>query len=401
MFIILLQYVQSSVIDQFVNNDTTGVLNFSSGTILISKNLSFSKSSKISSAYITLNLSSLPVCKQTNISANLTCNASDGQFSVLNFDLGNKWLRAGINLTDNNFSTLDQAQALQGARYNINFSKPDYAINTSYWWIRVGLDPTKAITLPTACWNQDPVQFRATSSDVGMKLYCRNSSRYNGYYDNMTLLLSLGDKSFYEDSMFWITKWLTNFSTQQTGINTSRNVSYNSSTIIPLNVTQLQSCVDLCSDNVSDHCLCTLNFSLFFPQPMHFYYSSINVTFTKKLHMIFTENTDIIMQHNNGTKTYLNNLSILIDRSSIPDGKVIVNFGKSGSETKQRFEFDEDYLEDNVTLLVLQDPVVDYWIHTTDRSLAPLENAIVSYYQVNTSWDPQTYKLTNRIMTFA
>lgn len=62
--------------------------------------------------------------------------------------------------------------------FNINYTKPLGATNESKWLVKYGIvDPTN-ITIPQACWDQSPLQFRGNATHGSINLSCYNGTAW-------------------------------------------------------------------------------------------------------------------------------------------------------------------------------------------------------------------------------
>jgi len=109
-----------------------------------------------------------------------------GTFGNCNNAIDGNWNTFAISLTTNN------------AWIYQNYSKPTEVRGTSLWEVRDG-DGRRNLTLPTECWDNNPLEFRINSTGgiLDVYWYCMNATGWE--------LISTGtvNKRIYEERMLW------------------------------------------------------------------------------------------------------------------------------------------------------------------------------------------------------
>jgi hypothetical protein len=105
------------------------------------------------------------------------------------------------NSIDGNWSTAGTA-AIDNIDYlYVNYTKPTNAKSSSLWQIKMGNTTTLNISVPTNCWNENPLQFRVYSDvrvgTIGNAWYCWNGT------DWFTLAVDTSSSYVYEEAMWW------------------------------------------------------------------------------------------------------------------------------------------------------------------------------------------------------
>lgn len=137
-------------------------------------------------------------------------------------------------------------------------------------------------------------------------------------------------------------------------------------------------------------------------QNIFYHINEVNITMSNKvLFLSFSEPIDIILQDRLQTTNYTNRTELSFNQTSIPEGKVVIWFGRNGTEPfEQRVEYINDRnTEINESIFILGNTDVIFWGKVVDMSNAPRRNAIVNVYQTNTSWLNLSYRLTSRVLT--
>lgn len=125
-------------------------------------------------------------------------------------DTGNYFTEGGWNtdasLTyDGSYSTSDFATGTDGYIYT-NYSKPDGALNTSYWTVKVGTGVGEtsniSLTLTQDCFDQNPIALRVRSLlsiSQSNQEYCWDGSTW----ESLRSATGSGQAIVYEEAMYW------------------------------------------------------------------------------------------------------------------------------------------------------------------------------------------------------
>jgi len=137
--------------------------------------------------------------------ANISTSCGGLNTGIYNASDWSEWINSE-NLYDGNWSTFSSpAHDNTPVTFYINYTKPNGATDLSLWQIKGGTIATNNQSIPSDCWAQSPLQFKANSSMVTTissfhGFYCYNGTNWIELQMNNT---GLNEYPIYEEAMWW------------------------------------------------------------------------------------------------------------------------------------------------------------------------------------------------------
>lgn len=134
------------------------------------------------------------ICYQETANVSTACGGKD----TGSYNWTSSWIDKG-NTSDGDWDTFGESYYLSGYMF-VNYSKPDNATALNSTWKVKDSSGTAELSIPTACWSQEPLQFRIRSYWVfiGTTTWsCWNGSEWQ------TLRYTTGSDDIYEEAMSW------------------------------------------------------------------------------------------------------------------------------------------------------------------------------------------------------
>lgn len=129
------------------------------------------------------------------------------------------------NAYDGDYSTYANITLLSSANYLANYTKPSSSVDGNVIQIKVqenSIDTITNYSIPTACFNQAPLQIRINETNALLNDYiagsCFDGSNYVQLFIKQTLLTLTTSPKLYEEAVFWN---MSNTTTSIIGLNYS------------------------------------------------------------------------------------------------------------------------------------------------------------------------------------
>lgn len=164
-----------------------------------SDNCTISTNTDLGTGNLTITDTIQNYCYQESANVSTTCGGlSTGSYRLNDTD----WFNGSYNY-DENWSSYGISSYNSGASdFYINYSKPQNASMHSLWQVKSSYG-TFNNSIPSGCWNQEPLQFIIRSSSVPSHTYITTYC-YDGSSNITINSYSDSGKNVYEEAMNWI-----------------------------------------------------------------------------------------------------------------------------------------------------------------------------------------------------